>query len=78
MSGKKGQEGSHAAELSLKGGGAPEALGKLRFGAKAGCRGKLSPAVLFALRHRVVMKRARSGCLRPATTLVRSVPRRQA
>ena len=68
LSGKPGREGLDTLEFSLKLGGASEALRKLRFGAKAGRRSTLSPAVLFALRRRMVMKRARSGCLRPDTT----------
>ena len=67
LSGKPGREGLYTLEFSLKLGGAPEALRKLRFGAKAGCCGTLSPAVLFALRRRMVMKRVRSGCLGPGT-----------
>lgn len=67
LSGSTGQEGSRTLEFCVNLGGAPKALGKLRFGAKAGCRGTLSPAMLFALRRRMLMKRARSGCLRPDT-----------
>ena len=67
LSGKTGRVDSRTAEFCVRLGGAPETLGKLRYGAKAGCRGTLSPAVLFALRRRMVIKRERSGSLRPDT-----------